>query len=284
MPAVDKLLLEEALQDSPQVAGAEPGRGARLKLCGDGGRASGRGERCPRAEQDGWGRGAAPDRWKEKWVGGVSPWVRGEQGCSAAGGSPVASGEGFDFLTVICQGKTGDVCVWQALGMRLAVGRSGCNACSRFLGFSLTLSYPGGVFGHGVLPWLPPGTWGNRSRLVDVAASGHAPLLLVKGPKGRASDTGASLGDKWAESCWRWPHSKWGQERRAGSCHFFLLSLCKLCAPMPASALHRKSVPWAVWKTHSRERDMSRWMWAFQGGVRPWELTREGGRRGGRKK
>lgn len=69
--------------------------------------------------------------------------MQGEQGCSAAGGSPVASGKGFGFLTVICQGKTGDVCVWQALGKRLAVGRSGRDACSRLHGFSLTLSYPG---------------------------------------------------------------------------------------------------------------------------------------------
>lgn len=37
MPAVDKLLLEEALQDSPQVAGAEPGQGTRLKLWGSAG-------------------------------------------------------------------------------------------------------------------------------------------------------------------------------------------------------------------------------------------------------
>ena len=30
-----------------------------------------RGERRPRAERDGRGRGAAPDRWKEIRVGGV---------------------------------------------------------------------------------------------------------------------------------------------------------------------------------------------------------------------
>lgn len=41
---------------------------------------------------------------------------------------------------------------------------------------------------------------GNRSRLVDLAASGRATPLLVKDPMGCASDTGDSLRDKWAES------------------------------------------------------------------------------------
>lgn len=146
MPAVDKLLLEEALQDSPQVA----------RPAGE----------MPAPEMVSRGGDTAGER-----SGSGAPARRGDARREAGervGGIPVASGEGFGVLMVACQGNIGYGYGWGIWGRGRVRGGRGT---APFLLAPLRLSPPvalssccpiPGCFGFRVCPEVLSCVWGGE--------------------------------------------------------------------------------------------------------------------------